>query len=69
MTVNLYRAAVTVLLIATVALTAVLATRHGAPAPAASTSTVSTFNDGFSTSKQDDCQQGFATACAWLKSN
>lgn len=30
-------------------------------------STVSTFNDGFATSKQDDCAQGFAPACTWLK--
>lgn len=34
------------------------------PAPAAST--VQSFNDGFATSKQDDCQQGFRTACHWL---
>lgn len=27
---------------------------------------VETFNDGFSTSKQDDCQQGFHAACEWL---
>lgn len=30
--------------------------------------TVATFNDGFATSKQDDCEQGFAPACAWLHS-
>jgi hypothetical protein len=30
------------------------------------TGTVATFNDGFATSKQDDCQQGSAYACAWL---
>jgi hypothetical protein len=29
--------------------------------------TVADFNDGFATSKQDDCQQGDAKACAWLK--
>lgn len=39
-----------------------------ASAPAQEPS-VSAFNDGFATSKQDDCQQGFAPACAWLKSN
>ena len=33
------------------------------------TSTVSDFNDGFATSKQDDCQQGFQPACEWLKNN
>lgn len=27
----------------------------------------SDFNDGFSTAKQDDCQQGDTNACAWLK--
>lgn len=30
-------------------------------------STVAAFNDGFGTSKQDDCDQGFAKACDWLK--
>lgn len=29
----------------------------------------SEFNAGFADSKQDDCQQGDANACAWLKSN
>lgn len=28
---------------------------------------VANFNDGFATSKQDDCDQGFAPACTWLK--
>lgn len=28
---------------------------------------VDTWNDGFATSKQDDCQQGFQLACEWLK--
>ena len=69
MTVNMYRAAVVILLIAVATLTGILVTRHSAPAPASSTSTVSTYNDGFATSKQDDCQQGFQSACAWLKSN
>lgn len=68
MTINTYRAAVVILLIAVVALTVALMTRHTAPA-AASTTTVSNYNDGFATSKQDDCEQGFAAACAWLKSN
>ncbi|MFF9644750.1 hypothetical protein [Kitasatospora aureofaciens] len=27
---------------------------------------VTDFNDGFSDSKADDCQQGFAAACQWL---
>lgn len=27
---------------------------------------VTTFNAGFSDSKLDDCQQGFAPACDWL---
>lgn len=27
---------------------------------------VKTFNDGFSDSKADDCQQGFDKACKWL---
>ena len=35
-------------------------------APRASV-TVATFNDGFADAKLDDCQQGFAPACAWLK--
>lgn len=34
-------------------------------APRAS-ATVATFNDGFADAKLDDCQQGFAPACAWL---
>ena len=29
--------------------------------------TVTDFNDGFTESKVDDCQQGDAKACAWLK--
>lgn len=29
---------------------------------------VTTFNSGFSDSKLDDCQQGFAPACKWLSS-
>lgn len=29
--------------------------------------TVTDFNDGFATSKQDDCQQGFKAACDWAK--
>jgi hypothetical protein len=29
--------------------------------------TVSKFNDGFATSKQDDCEQGFQPACDWLE--
>ncbi|MFF1450200.1 hypothetical protein ACFVYF_18975 [Streptomyces sp. NPDC058274] len=33
------------------------------------TSVVSDFNDGFATSKQDDCQQGFKPACKWLSEN
>lgn len=36
---------------------------------AVSNANVSSFNDGFSTSKQDDCEQGFIPACDWLKSN
>ncbi|MFJ1932642.1 hypothetical protein ACIOGZ_08195 [Kitasatospora sp. NPDC088160] len=27
---------------------------------------VTTFNDGFTESKADDCDQGFAPACHWL---
>jgi uncharacterized membrane protein len=27
---------------------------------------VSTWNDGFADSKQDDCDMGFAPACSWL---
>ncbi len=39
-------------------------------APQATHSTdTATFNDGFATSKQDDCAQGFAPACTWLKTN
>lgn len=33
----------------------------------AHSSTVKDFNEGFADSKQDDCQQGFAPACAWLE--
>jgi hypothetical protein len=39
-------------------------TYDAAPAPAPSTS----FNEGFADSKRDDCDQGFAPACAWLAS-
>src|ERR1700744_1032380 len=41
---------------------------HAINPPKAST-TVSDFNDGFATSKQDDCQRGSAYACQWLKGN
>ncbi|MGW2539661.1 hypothetical protein ACWC5I_01985 [Kitasatospora sp. NPDC001574] len=27
---------------------------------------VTDFNDGFSDSKRDDCEQGFTAACQWL---
>ena len=27
---------------------------------------VAQFNEGFSDSKLDDCQQGFSSACEWL---
>jgi hypothetical protein len=27
---------------------------------------VSTFNDGFTEGKSDDCEQGFQLACSWL---
>jgi len=30
---------------------------------------VSDFNNGFSDSKRDDCEQGFLSACAWLEAN
>lgn len=30
---------------------------------------VADFNNGFSDSKLDDCEQGFAKACDWLKGN
>ncbi|MET7984596.1 hypothetical protein [Streptomyces sp. NPDC005281] len=33
------------------------------------THTVTSFNDGFSDSKRDDCEQGFKPACAWLVNN
>lgn len=69
--VRIYRAAVIALLIVIAALatvTGILASHHDTAAPGSTTS-VSSFNDGFSDSKADDCQQGFAAACAWLRSN
>lgn len=30
-------------------------------------STVADYNDGFATSKQDDCDQGFQAACEWVR--
>lgn len=70
-TIKLYRAAVIILLTIIAALgtvTGILLAHHDTPAANSSTS-VSSFNDGWTTSKQDDCQQGSAYACAWLKSN
>lgn len=61
-------AAIIISIFALGALAGVLATNHHA-APAASTTSVSSFNDGWATSKQDDCQQGFTAACTWLHSN
>lgn len=43
----------------------VIGTVHAINPPA--NSQVSDYNDGFATSKQDDCQQGFQPACEWLK--
>lgn len=34
-------------------------------APTHTQSNVSSFNDGFADSKQDDCAQGFVPACEW----
>jgi hypothetical protein len=45
---------------------------EGGSSPAGSstaTSQVANFNDGFSTAKQDDCEQGFEPACKWLQEN
>jgi len=67
MSINAYRIAVIALLIAVAALTGALLTHH--TAPAAATTSVSSFNDGYATSQQSDCQQGYAPACAWLRSN
>jgi hypothetical protein len=36
------------------------------PSPQAPASSVSTFNDGFADSKQDDCERGFEDACTWV---
>jgi hypothetical protein len=38
----------------------------GLNASHAERSAVSTYNDGFSTSKQDDCDQDSTYACEWL---
>ncbi|MFD4646360.1 hypothetical protein [Streptomyces sp. NPDC058441] len=38
-------------------------------APAQPTSHVKSWNQGFADSKQDDCEQGFKPACAWLATN
>ncbi|MFI8459055.1 hypothetical protein [Kitasatospora sp. NPDC085464] len=43
-------------------ITAQVAASH----PQSQESSVTTFNDGFSDSKSDDCQQGFQPACDWL---
>jgi hypothetical protein len=37
-----------------------------AASPQAPASSVSTFNDGFADSKQDDCERGFEDACTWV---
>ncbi len=45
---------------------------EGGSSPAGSstaTSQVANFNDGFSTAKEDDCEQGFEPACKWLQEN
>ncbi|MEU6765935.1 hypothetical protein ABZ916_25895 [Streptomyces sp. NPDC046853] len=33
------------------------------------TTHVTSFNEGFADSKQDDCDQGFKPACNWLAAN
>lgn len=43
---------------------AVSASTHRAAAPVSRT--VQDFNDGFKAAKEDDCQQGYGPACAWL---
>lgn len=45
---------------------AMVAGLSGLNASHAERSAVSTYNDGFSTSKQDDCDQGSTYACEWL---
>ncbi|WP_199923337.1 hypothetical protein [Streptomyces sp. NRRL F-5123] len=45
----------------------VFGTIHPEVRPGKSADAVSTYNDGFATSKQDDCDQGSAYACSWLK--
>lgn len=68
MSTNIYRAAIVILLIAVATLTITLLTHHTTTGTPATTS-VSSFNDGYATSQQNDCQQGYAPACAWLRSN
>lgn len=40
---------------------------HARGANTAQAASVSTYNDGFADGKADSCQQGDATACAWLQ--
>jgi hypothetical protein len=72
MSTNIYRAAI-VILIGAVATLAILLTTHHTTPTVRTVHTVSdntaSYNDGFATAKQDDCQQHFAAACAWLSSN
>lgn len=45
----------------------VIAEHHDAVT--ANSTTVSSYDDGYATSKHDDCQQGSAYACQWLRGN
>jgi uncharacterized membrane protein len=76
MSINIYRIAAVALLITVAALAGILLTQHTASAATAKTVTVvhtadqvDSYNDGYATAEQSDCQQGYAPACAWLRSN
>ncbi|MFJ8699496.1 hypothetical protein [Streptomyces ardesiacus] len=42
---------------------------ESSPQPSPTVDHVAVFNDGFTESKQDDCDQGFQPACDWLSHN
>lgn len=42
-------------------------THPGASRPASKVDVVSIYNDGWTDSKQDDCDQSSVFACSWLK--
>ncbi len=54
------------IMLAVFATAGIMSAWRAVPVATTTRGTVATFNDGYAASKQDDCQQGFQAACAWI---